>query len=72
MSQSGFSGHGLGLRKPHYAAFLAGEAMVDYWCKWTEKYPIRSIEDGLAENDWTSWKLITELELEWKKRKGCV
>jgi len=30
MSQSGLSGHGLGLRKPHYAAFLAGEAKVDF------------------------------------------
>jgi enolase len=34
--------------------------MVDYWTKWTEKYPIRSIEDGLAENDWAGWKLMTD------------
>ena len=34
--------------------------MVDYWAKWTEKYPIRSIEDGLAENDWDGWKLLTD------------
>jgi enolase len=34
--------------------------MVDYWTKWTEKYPIRSIEDGLAENDWTGWKMLTD------------
>src|SRR5215208_4865783 len=39
---------------------LKPEAMVDYWAKWTEKYPIRSIEDGLAENDWDGWKLITD------------
>lgn len=39
---------------------LSGEAMVDYWSKWIEKYPIRSIEDGLAENDWASWKLMTD------------
>ena len=39
---------------------LSSEAMVDYWAKWAEKYPIRSIEDGLAENDWAGWKLITD------------
>ncbi len=39
---------------------LSSEAMVDYWAKWAEKYPIRSIEDGLAENDWTGWKMITD------------
>jgi enolase len=39
---------------------LSPEAMVDYWAKWAEKYPIRSIEDGLAENDWAGWKLITD------------
>ncbi len=39
---------------------LAPEAMVDYWCKWIEKYPIRSLEDGLAENDWEGWKLLTD------------
>jgi len=39
---------------------LSSEAMVDYWCKWIEKYPIRSIEDGCAENDWAGWKLFTD------------
>jgi len=39
---------------------LSPEAMVDYWAKWVEKYPIRSLEDGLAENDWAGWKLITD------------
>jgi enolase len=34
--------------------------MVDYWAEWCEKYPIRSIEDGLDENDWKGWKLLTE------------
>jgi enolase len=34
--------------------------MVDYWKKWAEKYPIVSIEDGLAENDWDGWKLLTK------------
>src|SRR3954451_15592580 len=39
---------------------LSSEQMADYWTKWTEKYPIRSIEDGLAENDWDGWKALTD------------
>jgi enolase len=39
---------------------MKSEEMVDYWAKWCEKYPIRSIEDGLAENDWDGWKLMTD------------
>ena len=39
---------------------LSSEQMADYWQKWTEKYPIRSIEDGFAENDWHGWKLFTD------------
>jgi enolase len=34
--------------------------MVDYWADWCDRYPIRSIEDGLAENDWDGWKKLTE------------
>lgn len=34
--------------------------MVDFWATWCEKYPIISIEDGLAEDDWDGWKLATE------------
>ncbi len=34
--------------------------MVDYWKNWVNKYPIISIEDGLAEDDWSGWKLLTE------------
>ncbi|CAA6807573.1 MAG: Enolase (EC [uncultured Thiotrichaceae bacterium] len=33
---------------------------VDYLADWVEKYPIITIEDGLAENDWDGWKLLTE------------
>ncbi|MCX8487184.1 MAG: phosphopyruvate hydratase, partial [Crocinitomicaceae bacterium] len=36
------------------------EQMVEYWVNWCEKYPIISIEDGLAEDDWAGWKLATE------------
>src|SRR5687767_10720238 len=39
---------------------IKSEEMVDYWARWCEKYPIRSIEDGLAENDWDGWKKFTE------------
>lgn len=46
---------------------LAGEGrtltpaeMVDYWADWTARYPIVSLEDGLAEDDWDSWKALTE------------
>jgi len=34
--------------------------MVDFYAEWVEKYPIVSIEDGLAEDDWDGWKLLTE------------
>jgi enolase len=34
--------------------------MVAYWKSWTEKYPILSIEDGCAEDDWEGWKMLTE------------
>jgi len=39
---------------------LKGEEMVDFYLTWIEKYPIISIEDGLAEDDWESWRLFEE------------
>ncbi|HVF22440.1 MAG TPA: phosphopyruvate hydratase [Pyrinomonadaceae bacterium] len=39
---------------------LTSEAMVDYWKSWCDQYPIISIEDGMAENDWDGWKLLTD------------
>ena len=36
------------------------EQMVRYWSDWVSKYPIVSIEDGLAEDDWQGWKLLTD------------
>lgn len=36
------------------------QEMVEFWKDWCEKYPIVSIEDGLAEDDWEGWKLLTE------------
>jgi len=39
---------------------LSSDQMVEYWKGWIEKYPIISIEDGMAENDWTGWKTLTD------------
>jgi len=39
---------------------LSGGELVDFYVRLTSRYPIISIEDGCAENDWTSWKLLTE------------
>jgi len=39
---------------------LSREKMVDFWGKWVNQYPIISIEDGMAEDDWEGWKLMTE------------
>ena len=39
---------------------LTGPQMVDFLAAWVAKYPICSIEDGCAEDDWESWKLLTE------------
>ena len=39
---------------------LSTKEMVDYYVKWASDYPIISIEDGLAEEDWDGWQLLTE------------
>jgi enolase len=36
------------------------EQMVEYWANWRRQYPIISIEDGMAEDDWDGWKLMTD------------
>ncbi|MCL6527014.1 MAG: phosphopyruvate hydratase [Thermaceae bacterium] len=38
---------------------LSGEEMVEYWENWLNQYPIVLLEDGLAEDDWETWKLLT-------------
>lgn len=38
---------------------LTSEQMVDFWKSWVNQYPIVSIEDGLAQDDWEGWKLLT-------------
>ena len=39
---------------------LTSKQMADHWAGWCKKYPIISIEDGFAEDDWDGWKMITE------------
>jgi len=39
---------------------LTPAQMVDFWADWTKNYPIISIEDGLAEDDWKGWKLLSD------------
>ena len=38
----------------------SSEQMADFWANWARQYPIVSIEDGMAEDDWSGWKLLTE------------
>lgn len=38
---------------------LAPEEMVEFWAGWVDKYPIISLEDGLAEDDWEHWAILT-------------
>jgi enolase len=39
---------------------LSSAEMVDFWVSWANKYPIVSMEDAMAEDDWDGWKLLTE------------
>jgi enolase len=39
---------------------LSSDEMAAYWTDWCDKYPIISIEDGMAENDWAGWKNLTD------------
>jgi enolase len=38
----------------------SSEQMVKFWAKWVDQYPIISIEDGMAEDDWDGWKVMTD------------
>jgi enolase len=39
---------------------MTGAELVDFWIDWLDRYPIVSLEDGLAEDDWETWPLLTE------------
>ena len=41
-------------------AKMNSEQLVEHWVKWCKKYPIVSIEDGMAEDDWKGWKMLSE------------
>ncbi len=47
-------------RLPKEGRTLSSAEMVELWREWVERYPVRSIEDGLAEDDWEGWRLLTE------------
>lgn len=40
---------------------LSSEEMVAFWADWAKKYPLISIEDGMAEDDWNGWKKLTDV-----------
>lgn len=48
------------LFKSNPKEIISIEKMVDYWAGWVKQYPIVSLEDGLAEDDWDGWRLLTE------------
>ena len=39
---------------------MSSEQLVKYWEKWVRQYPIASIEDGMAEDDWDGWKMLSK------------
>ncbi|MBM3433542.1 MAG: phosphopyruvate hydratase [Bacteroidetes bacterium] len=49
---------GLYTFKKSGGATMTTDEVVAYWTKWVDQYPIRSIEDGLAEDDWTGWSKL--------------
>lgn len=46
--------------KSNPAKEISSEELIKFWTDWINKYPIISLEDGLAENDWDGWKLLTD------------
>jgi enolase len=40
---------------------MSSEQLANYWANWCKQYPIVSIEDGMAEDDWNGWKMLTDL-----------
>jgi len=45
---------------PKEGRALTSEQMADHWASWAEKFPIVSIEDGMAEDDWRGWAMLTQ------------
>ncbi len=59
-ASSEFFSDGYYIFKKSDGRLLTSEQMVQYWVNWIKQYPIISIEDGLAESDWTGWAALTE------------
>ncbi|MBU1894335.1 MAG: phosphopyruvate hydratase [Candidatus Omnitrophica bacterium] len=59
-ASSEFYSHGKYVLKAEQKSEKTADDMVDFYADWTSKYPIVSIEDGLAEDDWDGWKKLTE------------
>jgi enolase len=60
--EGGRNGGGVSYRlfKSDPGRIISSDEMIDLWAGWCEQYPIRSIEDGLAEGDWAGWAKLTE------------
>lgn len=54
-----YQGDGM-YHKPKSNQDMTSEELVEYWAGLCEKYPIFSIEDGLSENDWSGWEILTK------------
>ena len=54
------SGKGKYVFKKSDKSEKSSEQMVEFWAKWVKQYPIVSLEDGMAEDDWKGWKLLTD------------
>src|SRR5262249_56846802 len=59
-ASSEFYAEGYYIFKKSDGRSLSSEEMVQFWVNWATQYPIISIEDGLAENDWAGWAAFTE------------
>jgi len=57
---SGFFENGKYVLKAEAKPEKTVEELIDFYSEWIEKYPVISIEDGMAEDDWEGWKLLTE------------
>ncbi len=59
-ASSTFYKNGQYILEAEKSSVKTSEQMVDFYTNWVSKYPIVSIEDGMAEDDWSGWKLLTE------------
>jgi enolase len=61
-TEAGRNGGGVGYRffKSDPDRVVSSDEMIDMWAEWCERYPIRSIEDGLSEGDWAGWAKLTQ------------